>query len=187
MCQWRLPPCSDYPAYCSNSLFVNHHFICTVLSDCSPWETCSLCLWSFSSLQTQAEGPGQATVDGAQCVCVGAVYRIPLSGQECTAWLWNPPHGCDSLFWAGFPSNLFEQKKKNTLFWPGYPNKQVAMTCCRCLFIRNRAGNDVTWNLAESGIYFTWVLLSKSHTMTHYDCRRTVGWDILTCRSNNIR
>lgn len=25
MCQLRLPLCSDYPAYCNNALFVNHH------------------------------------------------------------------------------------------------------------------------------------------------------------------
>lgn len=33
------------------------------------------------------EGPDQAPVDGVQWVCVVAVYRIPLLGQECTAWL----------------------------------------------------------------------------------------------------
>lgn len=31
----------------------------------------------------------RAAADNAQCICVGAaaVYRIPLWGQECTAWL----------------------------------------------------------------------------------------------------
>lgn len=166
---------TTYPAYCNCSACkpsLQLHSFCYS----SSWEACSCCVGSFSNLNTSRGPRPLVTIDGVQCINVGAaVYRIPLSGQECTAWLWNPPHGCDSLFSAGFPSNqfaIFEQKrrKKNTrpvLIQVTQTNKRV-MTCCSyLLFIWNRAGNDVIWNLTESGIYFTWVLLAKSHTMTN--------------------
>lgn len=122
MYQWMLPLCSDYSAYWNCSL-VHRRFSYALLCDSRSSETSSFCLWSFSSLWTQAEGPGQAAVDGVQCICVGAVYRIPLSGQECTAWLWNPPHGCDSLFCAGVSIQpvchiITKRETKNrALFW----------------------------------------------------------------------
>lgn len=39
----------------------------------------------FKPLLTN-RGP-QPGYHSAQCICVGAAYRIPLSGQECTACL----------------------------------------------------------------------------------------------------
>lgn len=94
-----------------------------------------------------------------------------------TAWLW-----LIVLHWGFHPTRLPYYNKK------GDKKTCPLLTSCSRLFIRKRAGNDVAWNLDESGIYFTWVLLSKSHTMTNtYDYKHTVEWDLLKCHSNDIR
>lgn len=161
------------------TLFVNYVFsyVPPCFGDSSPREARSFCLWSFSSLWTQAEGPGQATVDCVPVYQCGCCVQDSFVGPgmhslavKSTAWLW-----LIVLYWVSIQPVCHiltttirknPKKGKPTLFWPNYPNRQTVMTPCDCLFSRNGAGNDATRNLAESGVYFTWVLLSRSHLMT---------------------
>lgn len=99
------------------------------------------------------------------------MYRIPLSGQECTAWLWNPPHGCDSLFCVRVSiqpvcHSIIRKREELTNpahLQPGYPNNQAVATTRSS----QKRVDDIPRNLAESGFCCTWVLLLKSHTMTN--------------------
>lgn len=141
----------------------------------------------FQACEHKQRARARATTDGVQCICVGAVYRIPLSGPgmhslavRSTAWLW-----LIVLRWGFHPTPLLYYNKKgekknlasHPLPEPGYPNKQAIKTSCSCLFNWKRADCDVAWNLTESGIYLRRVLLSQRVTPRWLHMTTSTQWN----------